>query len=114
MIMADINKFTGIDNKRNWGSDIIPKENWIDPKKTYITRSGLRVIDIHIVMCNSTGREVTYPIKGTVVVRERPYKTEYHVWSLDGKSDVVWGNHSDRDLVEFNGRPMTHKPKIKM
>jgi hypothetical protein len=85
---------------KTWGTSVIPKEKWIDPAKTYKTRDGKRVIDIHIVMKNSCGDEVTYPVKGSIVIREKPWKTEWAIWSLDGRADVVWGNHSERDLVE--------------
>lgn len=84
---------------KNWGKDIIPRDQWIDPDKQYYTREGYQVINLHIVMENSVGDEVTYPVKGTVVVRTKPYKTEYHIWSLDGRRDVVFGNHSQGDLV---------------
>lgn len=74
----------------------------IDPKKKYRTRDGKRVINIHIEKYNSAGEEVTYPVKGTIIVREKPFKTDYAIWSPEGISDVVWGNHSERDLVEVN------------
>lgn len=84
---------------KNWGKDVVPKDQWIDPEKSYYTRDGHRVEYIQIVMENSVGAEVTYPVKGTVVLRDSPRKTEYHIWSLEGKRDIVWGNHSHGDLV---------------
>jgi len=71
----------------------------IDPKKTYQTRAGQRVINISIVLKNSAGRFVTYPVKGSVVVREKPYQLVYHIWSLSGRSNVVWPD-PENDLVE--------------
>jgi len=82
---------------KSWGSDVIPKDQWIDPTKKY-TCGGHRVINLHIKLQNSSGQEVTYPVKGTVVLREKPWKTEYRIWSLNGKSDIVFGKGDD--LVE--------------
>jgi|GEM_PF-4045249 len=72
-----------------WGTSVIPKGEWIDPKKQY-TCDGCRVIGLRIELYNSFGREVTYPVKGTVVLKEKPYKTKYCVWALDGAHNVVW------------------------
>jgi len=88
-----------------WGTTNTPKEKWIDPSKTYRTRSGKRVEHLHIVMHNECGNEVTFPVKGTVVVREAPLRTEFHIWTLDGKGGVLpdsfyYDNPSERDLEE--------------
>jgi len=71
--------------------------------KKYKTRSGLKVQLHNIKIHNSAGREVTYPVKGTIYmppkqggVRERK---RYFIWSIDGKADVVW-NKPDLDLIE--------------
>jgi len=82
---------------KNWGSEIIPKENWIDPSKEY-TCNGCRVIGLQLKLHNSNGDEVTYPVKGTAILREKPLKTSYRIWSLDGKADVVWGNGHNLEL----------------
>lgn len=74
----------------NWGSDVIPTNAWIDITKSYKC-GGKRVIYLRMELHNSVGEEVTYPIKGTVVLRERPFKTVSYIWSLDGRRDVVWG-----------------------
>lgn len=62
----------------------------IDVSKTY-TCGGKQVLGLQIVLYNSAGAKVTYPVKGSVVVREKPFKTEYRIWSIDGIADVVWG-----------------------
>jgi hypothetical protein len=62
----------------------------IDITKKY-TCGGKRVVDLQIVTHNSCGQQVTYPVKGSVVVREKPLKLEYRIWSMDGIADVVWG-----------------------
>lgn len=85
----------------SWGTTNTPKENWIDVTKTYKTRDGKTVENLQIVLHNSVGNEVTYPVKGTIVVRTKPRrKTEYALWSLDGRADVVWGHHKERDLKQ--------------
>ena len=84
-----------------WGTTNIPKENWIDLDKTYTTREGKKVEGLQIVLHNSCGNEVTYPVKGTIVIKEKPKrKTEYRIWSLDGKADVVFRGKEQFDLIE--------------
>jgi hypothetical protein len=86
--------------KKNWGTDIIPKKFWIDPNKNYITKSGLNVVNIKIILTNSNGNEATYPVKGTILTKNgNELTSEYAIWSLDGRSDVVKGNNSNNDLV---------------
>lgn len=74
---------------QSWGTDVIPLEKRIDPRGQY-TCGGHRVIGLHVALRNSVGDEVTYPVKGSVVLREKPLRTEYRIWSLDGRADVVW------------------------
>jgi acyl-coenzyme A synthetase/AMP-(fatty) acid ligase len=84
---------------KNWGTDVIPQERWIDPSKPY-TCGGKRVIGLKVDLYNSAGQEVTYPVKGSVVVREKPLKLCFRIWSLDGRADVVWGIGEDLIPVE--------------
>lgn len=86
-----------MNDQKSWGSEVIPMSKWIDPTKEYMCK-GKRVINLHIELYNSCGDEVTYPVKGNIVVREKPFKTEYCIWSLSGLADVVWGNGDN--LVE--------------
>jgi hypothetical protein len=81
-----------------WGTTVIPLSEWIDPAKSY-TCGGKKVVNIHIELYNSAGEEVTYPVKGTVIIREKPLKTAYRIWTLNGIGDVVWGGN-DKDLIE--------------
>lgn len=83
---------------KSWGTDVIPKEKWINVSKNY-TCNGKRVIDLKIKLKNSEGREVTYPVKGVVVEREKPFIGRYTIWTLDGKSDICFPN-SKYDLQE--------------
>ena len=70
----------------------------IDLKKQYKTRNGLKVVLHEIKLKNSCGKNVTYPVKGTIY--HSPRKKEYMIWSIDGIIDVVFENNSHLDLVE--------------
>jgi len=74
---------------KNWGTKVIPPASWVNPAWQYKTRSGKRVVNMSIKLHNDNGDEFTFPIKGTVVVREKPLKCEYHIWTLDGRHDVM-------------------------
>ena len=87
-----------MENGKDWGTDVVPEEKWIKTDKVYRTKSGKRVIDLEIVLKNSCGNEVTFPVKGSIVVREKPLKTKYTIWTLDGRH-TIWGA-SDFDLIE--------------
>lgn len=82
---------------KNWGTEVTPKDQWIDTEKTYKTQSGKRVINLEIKLHNGLENEVTFPVKGTVVVREKPLRTRYQIWTLDGRSSVL--SQSEDDLV---------------
>jgi hypothetical protein len=59
-------------------------------KKQYKTRDGHRVINVHEVPFNSVGNLVTFPIKGNVVIKEKPGKmnTTYTIWRKDGRHSI--------------------------
>jgi len=85
--------------KKNWGTNVVPEEFWIDIDKKYVTVDG-RVVTLHnCVMKNSSGNEVTYPIKGSVITPRDGKKDlkENMIWSLDGRADV--NSFSNNDLV---------------
>lgn len=65
----------------------------IDPNKKY-TCNGNPVENIRIVLHNSNGDEVTYPVKGSIVHTSKSGRKsyEYAIWSLDGKSNIVFPN----------------------
>jgi hypothetical protein len=71
----------------------------IDITKTYKTVSGKRVINLSYVPFNSNGDKATYPIKGTIIVREKPLKKKYYIWSEDGIGDVVLNSELNNNLV---------------
>ena len=72
---------------KDWGSDVIPKEQWIDPSKQYRTREGKKVFGLRIKLHNSMGKEVTYPVKGSIAMGKHR-QPRYQIWSLDGKADI--------------------------
>ncbi len=84
-----------------WGLDVIPEEKHIKLDKQYRTRDGKRVVLHEITLYNSALREVTYPVKGTIIHREKPLKQEYFIWSLDGRADVTFSGRENLDLVEI-------------
>lgn len=66
----------------------------LDLTKEY-TCNGKRVVGLRytpLVTCpNGTVIKVTYPIKGSIVAREKPMKLVNQTWSEDGVADIVWG-----------------------
>lgn len=72
----------------------------IEKGKTYLTRSGKKVIIHDIKLTNSAGNKVTYPVKGIIIDKEKPYRTRYCIWSIDGVSDVVWGQRACDDITQ--------------
>ncbi len=72
----------------------------VEEGKTYQTMAGQRVEYIRIKMKNDAGDTVTFPVKGTIIRSEKPRRTEFMIWTLDGVIDPVWNqNHMD-NLVE--------------
>ena len=88
--------------KRTWGSDVIPKDQWIDHHKKY-TCEGCEVQHLSINLrglCDSD-REVTYPVHG-IIIRKMGKKDRTWVsksWTLNGKHSIVFEEHL-YDLVE--------------
>lgn len=74
----------------------------INIEKKYRTKSGKRVVGLQYTPKNSNGAKVTYPIKGSIVVREKPIKLEFCIWSEDGIYDIVWGNKEELNLIKDN------------
>ena len=42
-----------------------------------------------------------YPIKGTIIFREKPSKAEYFIWLEDSTTDIVWNDNSHLNLVKI-------------
>jgi hypothetical protein len=59
------------------------------------TRDGKRVILVAYIPTNLRGEFVTFPIKGTIVERERPVKFRYQIWTLDGRAHVLGESPDD-------------------
>lgn len=72
----------------------------ININKEHKTQSGKRVIGLTYVPHNSCGDKVTYPIKGSIVVKEKPLQLRYQIWSEDGVADVVWNSRAKDNLIE--------------
>lgn len=69
-----------------------------DTSKTYRTRSGHRVVLHEVVPRNSCGALVTFPVKGTIVLSEKPRRTRFNIWTIDGRAEAV--GESKFDIVE--------------
>lgn len=76
------------------GTSVIPKDQWIDINKKYTFR-GRPVINMTIELYSETGEEYTYPIKGDVVIKQKPFTTRWTCWTLDGRHI-----HSDDDELK--------------
>jgi hypothetical protein len=81
---------------KTWGIEVIPVADRIAPDKTYKTRSGHKVIGIDLKLYNSAGREVTFPIKGSIIRKGR--QPRYNIWTLNGLSHL--NKVSPDDLIE--------------
>jgi hypothetical protein len=82
-----------------WGTTNTPKSKRIDPKKTYMTESGLEVVHLHIKLDNGNGREATFPVKGSIKKSNRKNaRTKFCIWTLDGKEGLF--GPSENDLRE--------------
>ena len=86
---------------KSWGTDVISKELWIDPDKSY-TCGGNPVHNITIQLHNGLGDEITYPVKGTIRYVGFPRKKKYTMWSLDGRANVVWDRPEDNLVLVEN------------
>jgi len=62
------------------------------------TVSGHRVIGVEFVETNSVGNKVTFPIKGSIVLREKPLKLEYNIWTKDGRLSIWEKTKKDLDI----------------
>jgi len=110
-IIAEYNKKDKIDFsrlKKKWGREIIPENYIINPDKKHFTLEGNEVINLHIILKNSNNKEVTFPVKGTILRKKwnkdkTTYKIvkEYSIWTIDGRNNIKNNNNSKFDLVEI-------------
>jgi len=84
-----------------WGTTNIPKSQWIDINKKYVTRAGVPVQLHEIKLACDDGNEATFPAKGSIQKKGQGYKPRYQIWTLDGRADL-FGDHDD-DLIEAGG-----------
>lgn len=61
----------------------------LDDGTNFRTRTGKRVINL--VFKPGTG---SFPIKGTIIECEKPLRTSYQIWNIDGKA-MPLKDHSD-------------------
>jgi len=77
------------------------------------TRSGKRVINILREPRNSCGSLVTFPIKGSIVEREKPIRLRYQIWTDTGRAQVFDEDpddiHIDGVLPQGGGLPKVSK-----
>lgn len=72
----------------------------IQADKWYRTRDGRKARVHALVLKNSAGRYVTYPVKGLLYTQGKSgkWKSAYAIWSIDGRFSVL--EESGRDLIE--------------
>lgn len=77
---------------KSWGLDIIPKNLQIDMLKKYKTLDDKEVVITDIKLYNSNNLEVTFPIKGFIILKNKNKnkkdKIIHTTWTLDGRVDV--------------------------
>lgn len=57
-----------------------------DLTREYTTRSGDRVVLHGFVPYNSAGDLVSFPIKGTVIIKDHPRRKRNQIWNLQGRN----------------------------
>lgn len=86
----------------SWGTTNTPVEKRIDFAKEYTTRDGKPVFGLDLVLHNSCGGEVTFPVKGSINIGKTPSgrkkKSRFQIWTLDGRADLF--NETPDDLVK--------------
>jgi hypothetical protein len=70
-----------------------------DTTREYKTRRGDRVVLHEFVPRNSPGAIVTFPIKGTIIDKDRPRRKTYNIWTLEGRSDVF--GEGPNDIIDM-------------
>ena len=88
---------------KSWGLDIIPKNLQIDKLKKYKTLDGNKVVITDVKIYNSNNLEVTFPVKGYIILKNKNKKDEliHTTWTLDGRVDVRDYNYINKyNLIE--------------
>ncbi len=70
-----------------------------DTTREYRTRSGDRVVLHECVPFNSLGERVTFPIKGTIIKKDRPRSKRFNIWTTEGRSRAL-GQAPD-DIIDM-------------
>lgn len=70
----------------------------LDLTKSVQTRNGKKIIGLRVVTHNSAGREVTFPVKGSIFMgKGKPLS--YNIWTLDGRISVINQKPHPLDIV---------------
>lgn len=88
---------------KSWGLDIIPKNLQVDILKKYKTLNNKEVVITDVKLYNSINQEVTFPIKGFIILKNKNKKDKYiyTTWTLDGRVDVTDYNYINKyNLIE--------------
>lgn len=64
------------------------------------TKSGKRIIGMRFRPFNDIGNPVTFPIKGSIVLREKPFKCTYQIWTVEGRASIFEETEED---IDFGG-----------
>ena len=74
-----------------------------DTTKTYVTRDGRKVILHEVVLHNSAGEAVTFPVKGTIIetLPSGRRRTTYNIWQMSGRSFVLAEHSQDIINLEY-------------
>lgn len=70
-----------------------------DTTREYRTRNGDRVVLHEFVPTNFLGELVTFPVKGTVIKKDKPRSKRFNIWTLEGRSMAI-GEHTD-DIINM-------------
>ena len=84
-----------------WGTTNTPVKSRIDPAKKYKTRDGKVVFGLSLVLHLRKGvelHETTFPVKGSIS-RGKGRMPRFHIWTLDGRSDLFEERGEDLILV---------------
>lgn len=71
-------------------------EKTIDITAPQVTVNGKRITGLAREEKNGNGRRVTYPLKGSVVIREKPLKLQFCTWTEMG--ECLFGEKTALDI----------------
>jgi hypothetical protein len=63
------------------------------------TRNGKKIVGVQYKPFNSIGNRVTFPIKGTIILSEKPTKKRYQIWTIEGRNSIT--RETEWDIVDL-------------